>query len=83
MRTTLDIPDNVFKMVKLKAVEEGISLKLVVTRALEREVTLGRMNPAARRKRATRLFAALDKSRNKSPVGRLNRDQLYDRPLLR
>ncbi len=38
MRTTLDIPDAVFKKTKLKAVHEGVPLKVVVTRALEREV---------------------------------------------
>jgi hypothetical protein len=38
MRTTLDIPDKVFKKTKLKAVHEGVRLKAVVTRALEREV---------------------------------------------
>ena len=38
MRTTLDIPDKVFKKAKFKAVHEGVGLKVVVTRALEREV---------------------------------------------
>lgn len=83
MRTTLDIPDAVFKKAKLKAVEEGVALKIVVTRALEREVAAGGDGSAARKKRVERLFAALDKARNKSPVGRLNREQLYDRPVLR
>ena len=66
----------------MKAVEEGVALKIVVTRALEREVAEGD-GLATRKKRAERLFAALDKARNKSPVGRLNREQLYDRPVLR
>ena len=39
MRTTLEIPDAVFKKAKLKAVHEGVPLKVVVTRALEREVS--------------------------------------------
>ncbi len=83
VRTTLDIPDAVFKKAKLKAVEEGVALKIVVTRALEREVAVLDDGLAARKKRVERLFAALDKARNKSPVGRLNREQLYDRPVLR
>lgn len=41
MRTTLEIPDAVFKKAKLKAVHEGVPLKVVVTRALEREVRGG------------------------------------------
>jgi hypothetical protein len=33
--------------------------------------------------RAARLFAALDKARNTEPVGPLNREELYDRKVLR
>ena len=83
MRTTLDIPDAVFKKAKLKAVHEGISLKAVVTRALERELTAPGADLATRSKRARRLFRALDKAHNQTPVGRLNREDLYERPVLR
>jgi hypothetical protein len=38
MRTTFEIPEAVFKKAKLKAVDEGVSLKTGVLRALEREV---------------------------------------------
>lgn len=83
MRTTLDIPDELFKQAKLKAVHEGVSLKVVFTRALEREVSIAVADETARKQRAQRLFATLDKARNESPVGELNREDLYDRPLLR
>jgi predicted nucleic acid-binding protein len=66
VRTTFDIPDSVSKKTKLKAVEEGVSLKTVVLRALERETGAVASNPAARRKRASRLFTALDKAGNES-----------------
>jgi hypothetical protein len=33
--------------------------------------------------RAARLFAALDKARNASPIGALGREELYDRKVLR
>ncbi|MEO8427595.1 MAG: hypothetical protein ABI651_10840 [Verrucomicrobiota bacterium] len=46
MRTTLEIPDAVFKKAKLKAVREGVSLKDAVTRALKREVNLGSIKTA-------------------------------------
>ena len=36
MRTTLDIPDDLFKHAKLAAVHEGVPLKIVIARALER-----------------------------------------------
>jgi hypothetical protein len=83
MRTTLDIPDATFKKAKLKAVHEGIAFKVVVIRALEREVAASAPDAAARRMRARRLFATLDKARNEAPVGGLNREDLYDRPVLR
>ena len=40
VRTTIDIPDELFKKTKLKAVHEGVSLKVVVTRALKREISV-------------------------------------------
>ncbi len=33
--------------------------------------------------RAARLFAALDKARNTEPIGPLDREELYDRKILR
>ena len=84
MRTTLDLPDNLFKKAKLQAVHEGVALKEVVTRALERGLAAGTSPVDAQRKaRAKNLFASLDKARNTEPVGRLNRAKLYDRQVLR
>lgn len=83
MRTTLDIPDQLFKRAKLRAVHEGLALKDVVNRALERDLASSEDAAGTRRIRAERLFAALDQARNTQPVGRLNRDELHDRPVLR
>lgn len=83
MRTTLDLPDELFKKAKLKAVGEGVPLKVIVTRALEKEVIEGVPDMAMRRERAKKLFAAMNKLKIKGPVGRLNREELYDRPVLR
>ena len=38
MRTTIELPDELLKKAKIKAVEEGISLKQLFTRALENEL---------------------------------------------
>lgn len=84
MRTTLDLPDSLFKKAKLQAVHEGVALKEIVTRALERGLGADRTSLDAQRKtRAKNLFASLDKARNTKPVGRLNRAKLYDRQVLR
>jgi hypothetical protein len=84
MRTTLDLPDSLFKKAKLQAVHEGVALKEVVTRALERGLAAkSGTEDNARQSRAKRLFASLDKARNTKPVGSLNRAKLYDRTVLR
>jgi len=39
MRTTIDLPDNLMKKAKKKAIEEGITLKELFTRTLEKELS--------------------------------------------
>jgi hypothetical protein len=41
MRTTIDIPDQLMKEAKKKAIEEGITLKELFTRTLEKELSGG------------------------------------------
>lgn len=38
MRTTIDIPDDLMKKAKKKAIEEGITLKELFTKTLEKEL---------------------------------------------
>ena len=51
MRTTLDLPDELMKRAKIKAVERGTSLRDLVGAALERELN-GPSEPKPMRKRA-------------------------------
>jgi len=83
MRTTLDLPDDVFKKAKLRAAQEGVALKQIFTRALVRDLAEPADDSVTRRARAARLFAALDQAKNTSPVGHLNREEIHDRPVLR
>jgi len=39
MKTTLDIPDNIFRQAKARAALRGVSLRQFVTEALEEKVT--------------------------------------------
>lgn len=41
MRTTIDLPDNLMKKAKKKAIEEGITLKELFKRTLEKELSKG------------------------------------------
>jgi hypothetical protein len=38
MRTTIDLPDNVFHRLKVHSANQGISLKKYVTRVIERDL---------------------------------------------
>ena len=58
MKTTLDIPDALFREAKLTAAREGTTLRAVVTRALEAELTQ-RGQPGAPRP-WHRVFGALN-----------------------
>jgi len=48
MRTTLDLPDNLLKQAKIKAAEEGISLKELFTRSLMKELSEHSSKPSTR-----------------------------------
>ncbi len=39
MRTTIDIPDHLMKKAKIKAVQEGVTLKKILIRCLEKELS--------------------------------------------
>ncbi|MEZ0324843.1 MAG: antitoxin [Fimbriimonas sp.] len=49
MRTTLELPDELFRMAKIASVQRGTSLKELVTKALRRE--LGLEEPEEKSKR--------------------------------
>ena len=80
MKTTIDLPDEVLYLAKAVAVQRRTTLKELVIAGLQL-VTKSESNPHA--SRTGRLFAALDKGRNTESVGPLNREEIYDRPVLR
>ncbi len=47
MRTTIDIPDELFRQVKVKAAQEGVKLKDLLTRYIEKGIN-GSTEPALR-----------------------------------
>lgn len=78
MRTTLEIPDSLFKKAKLKAVHEGLPLKDIINRALARELAATADDGAARRSRTERLLTALA-GRNIEPIAPLTREAIHAR----
>jgi hypothetical protein len=49
MRTTIDIPDQTYRQLRIKAAEEGIPLRLIVLRGIQKE--LSPSQPQSRRKK--------------------------------
>ena len=68
MKTTLEIPDAVFRRAKSKAAEQGIPLRQFVTEAVEDKLKTG---PAAGRKPWVKLMGKLKHLHNETK--RINR----------
>lgn len=49
MRTTIDLPDRVFRKAKAVASLEGVTLKQLITRAIEHELEAGTPNLSPKR----------------------------------
>jgi hypothetical protein len=80
MKTTIDFPEHILHRAKTVAVQRRITLKELVIQGLEQVI---RQPPAdqeaERRARAALLIAALSCGKNTEPIGRLNRDEIYNR----
>ncbi len=82
MKTTIDFPDDLLHRAKIAAAQRKTTLKELVLQGLDYAIAhpISRPDPEAERKaRAATLIAALARGRNTEPVGRLNRDEIYDR----
>jgi len=71
MRTTLDIPDPKYRRLKTKAAQEGVSVRQIVLRSIDKE--LGGEDP----KKAKRLTQPILKSFAPGSI-RLDNEQIYD-----
>lgn len=45
MRTTIDIPDPTYRAIKMRAAEQGIPVRQIVLRAIERDLQTGSVQP--------------------------------------
>ena len=59
MKTTVDLPDPLFRRAKVSAAERGISLKHFITEAVETRLTVAACDPSANSKPWTRLLSEL------------------------
>jgi len=80
MRTTIDLPDPLFREVKATAARKGLLLKEFIAAALIREVgsESGESKGLTHRQRVADFLAGIQAS-NTVPVPKLDRDELHDR----
>jgi hypothetical protein len=82
---TVHLADEIYARAEQKAAQRGATLSAEVTEFIRRYsdgAEVGNGAPASSGGGVERLFAALDGARNIAPVGRLRRDDLYDRRIL-
>jgi hypothetical protein len=80
MKTTIELPEEVLQRAKIIAVQRKITLKELIYRSLLRELD----QPAQAKPDPNELADAFSRGCNTdAPVGRLRREELYDRKCLR
>lgn len=79
MKTTIDLPDSILEQAKRVAVQRKTTLEELVIRSLQSEI-----ETAATASDDTEAFvAAFARGNNtESPVGKVHRHEIYDRPIL-
>lgn len=82
MEAVFDIPVEILQKAQSKAQQSGLDLNLVITQALQKGLEPDE-NLLEHQKKVDRLLAAMDKIAWNEPVGKINRDDFYDRSLLR
>jgi plasmid stability protein len=71
MRTTIDIPDEVYRKLKVKAAMEGKTVREIVLRGIQREIQPPSEKPMRR------LTAPILKSHQQGSI-RIDNEQIYD-----
>ncbi len=83
MKTTIDLPEDLLIRAKVAAAQRKTTLKELVvqglTHALEQKP--GQETEARRKERARKLIEALSAVQISEPIGKFNREEIYDRHL--
>lgn len=79
MKTTIELPDEIFRKAKVAAAERHTTLKDLMTEALDRFLSSSEVDSAKNRKATlTRLLGEM-KASNTEPMRPLSREQTHDR----
>ena len=79
MKTTIDLPEDVLHRAKIVAAQQKTTLKELVLLGLQTVMSSGALLPRT----GTELADVLANGHNTQPVGRLHREEIYDRQVLR
>lgn len=71
MRTTIDIPDDIYRKLKIKAAGEGQTVREITLRAIQQEISRSSASPVKR------LTVPILKSHAPGSI-RLDNEQIYD-----
>lgn len=77
---TVSVNDEIYRRARRKAAEHNTSVSRLVADYL-RTLSQDEELRAERSKRLDELFASQDRGRRRKPVGRLKREEIYDRRL--
>jgi hypothetical protein len=80
MKTTIDVPDEVLHRAKVLAAQRRITLRELFLQGLDVALREGATDPGAeKRKNRLALIGALSRVRLSEPIGKFNREEIYDR----
>lgn len=79
MKTTIDIPEDLFLKVKVLAAERRITLKEIMVQALSRFTQTPTESEEKKRKAALKRLLKDMKASNTLPMKLLKREEIYDR----
>ena len=80
MKTTIDLPETLLHQAKITAAQRKTTLKELVVQGLEYAMKNETPDPETERKsRSASLLKALSRIEISEPIGKFDRDEVYDR----
>lgn len=79
MKTTIEIPDDLFQKVKVLAAERGTTLRDVVAQALQQWLRTPTEDEEKKRKATVKRLLRAMQASNTAPMKPLTREEIYDR----
>lgn len=80
MKTTIDVPDELLYRAKVVAAQRRTTLRELVVQGLDYALRQEGVDPATERKQERMaLITALSKVQLTEPIGKFNREEIYDR----